>query len=98
MPNSDHQHFQVLHLVKKLTQLCTESGRDKLLVESAVATTDVKAQNDERHLAGRGDQALVQRGPGVDVSVTEVSLQPDLLSNARKPLVDSEVSGGRASS
>ncbi|KAG9571578.1 hypothetical protein KCU71_g75, partial [Aureobasidium melanogenum] len=36
------------------------------------------------------DQAFVQRGPGVDVNVTEVGLQPDLLANAREPLVDKE--------
>lgn len=40
----------------------------------------------------------MQRGPGVDVDVIEVSLQPDLLSNARESLVDSEVSRARTSS
>lgn len=40
----------------------------------------------------------MQRSPGVDVDVTEVGLQPDLLANAREPLVDKEVFGGRASS
>lgn len=52
MPDSDHEHFQILHLVKKLTQLCTESGWDELLVESTIPTADIQAQDDEGHCAG----------------------------------------------
>lgn len=77
-------------------QFCSKSRRNEFFPQGTLATTNVEGQDNEREVTSPGDQTSVQWRPGIDVNMTEVSLEPHLLANMQELLVDEEESRGRA--